>query len=211
MKRFRIQLLIAGAVFICGLSLMGLIYIMFSKPDVYNSPGIVTTSSVPTTPHIQPLRPQSAYRGHTAVTPVRVSTPMHSTSPVAHPVLTIYTTSSAQTHSFGSGVGSMGIATTSSSSAARGINTSSVGVAMPMTNFTALASARTMAEPEAANAPAMARLASPYKAPPPPNPTDPLDPEHQLIEQPVGDALWPLILLAIGYILVLRTRKRQEA
>ena len=33
MKRFRIQLVIAGIVFICGVSLMGLVYILFNKQN----------------------------------------------------------------------------------------------------------------------------------------------------------------------------------
>ena len=41
MKRFRIQLVWAVIVLICGVSLMGLVYILFNKPEVYISPGII--------------------------------------------------------------------------------------------------------------------------------------------------------------------------
>jgi hypothetical protein len=68
---------------------------------------------------------------------------------------------------------------------------------MPMTNFLALADARQMATPEAADAPSMARLASePRQAPGPP--TGPTDPDHQLIEQPIGEP-WILAIMALLY------------
>ena len=41
MKRFRIQLVIALVVLICGVSLMGLIYILFNKPEVYINPNYI--------------------------------------------------------------------------------------------------------------------------------------------------------------------------
>ena len=47
MKRFRIQLVIALVVLICGVSLMGLIYILFNKPEVYVNPGVIVTQPSP--------------------------------------------------------------------------------------------------------------------------------------------------------------------
>ena len=37
MKKFRIQLVIAAVVFVCGVSLCGMIYIAVNKPVVYVS------------------------------------------------------------------------------------------------------------------------------------------------------------------------------
>ena len=84
---------------------------------------------------------------------------------------------------------------------------------MPMTHFSALASVRQIAQPEASEAPQMAAMASaPIRhTPGPPNPPDPLDEEHQLIEHPIGDAVLPLSLLLIGYALVMVWRHRRKA
>ena len=41
MKRFRIQLVWAAIVLICGVSLMAAVYLLFNKPEVYINPGIV--------------------------------------------------------------------------------------------------------------------------------------------------------------------------
>jgi hypothetical protein len=69
---------------------------------------------------------------------------------------------------------------------------------MPVTTFVSVASSRQMAQPEAQEAPEVAQVLA-RKAPGPPNPTDPLDEQHQLVEQPIGNALWLLLLMAIGY------------
>ena len=55
MKRFRIQLVWALIVLICGVSLMGLIYIVFNKPEVYINPGIVVTQPSPVAEPAAPL------------------------------------------------------------------------------------------------------------------------------------------------------------
>ena len=208
MRSTRVKWVIALAVVLSGLWLMGVFYVMTYKPEVYNNPGIVTTAPIPSsTPSMSPARTFSPMRSHsayrTAYTPtVRrthlPSIPMQSTGG-------LYLTSSAQPHSVGGG-GNAGIyTTTGGSSSSRGIQYSS-SMAMPQTNFVAMASSRQMAEPEAQHAPMMARLAG-RNAPGPPNPPQPLDPEHQLVEQPVGDAVWPLLLLALAYMLV-RSYKR---
>ena len=69
-----------------------------------------------------------------------------------------------------------------------------------------------MASPEAQAAPQMARIASgPNNAPPgPPNIDGPLDPSVQLVEQPIGDALLPLALLALAYALARTYKKRAK-
>ena len=47
MKRFRIQLVIALVVLICGISLMGVVYLVFNKPEVYINPGVIVTQPSP--------------------------------------------------------------------------------------------------------------------------------------------------------------------
>ena len=41
-KWFRKRMVLALVVFICGIALMGLVYIVNNKPYVYINPGIVT-------------------------------------------------------------------------------------------------------------------------------------------------------------------------
>ena len=91
--------------------------------------------------------------------------------------------------------------TTSHSSASRGINYSG-SITMPMTTFVAMASVRQVAQPEATEAPQMA--APIRKAPGPPQPPGPLPEDNQLIEhpEPVGDAVWLLMLLALAFGIV---------
>ena len=43
-KWFRKRMVLALVVFICGIALMGLVYIVNNKPYVYINPGIVTTA-----------------------------------------------------------------------------------------------------------------------------------------------------------------------
>ena len=213
MKRFRIQLVIAGIVFICGVSLMGLVYILFNKPEVYINPGIVVSAPSPVAMPVQPTwlrspmfaRPGSySYSTHTMKN--------QHTSP-AMPSYTggLYMTSGAQVHSIGGGGGNgYGIATTSGGSSGRRIYSTASSVAMPAVSFVALASQREMAPPQATEAPQMARLASgPRRISGPAPPTGSVTPGyegHQLLEPPVGGAVVPLILFALGYIVYRRKR-----
>ena len=58
MKRFRIQLVWALIVLICGVSLMGMVYLVFNKPEVYINPGIVVTQPSPVAEPAAPLAPR---------------------------------------------------------------------------------------------------------------------------------------------------------
>ena len=125
----------------------------------------------------------------------------------------LFTTSHALVHIIDGG-SSIAYSTSSSGyNSSRGITYGSGGVMMPMTHFSALASARQIAQPEASEAPQMAAMASsPIRhAPGPPNPPDPLDEDHQLVEHPIGDAVLPLSLLLIGYALVTVLHRRRKA
>lgn len=211
MKRFRIQLVIAGIVFICGVSLMGLVYILFNKPEVYINPGILVSAPSPVAMPVQPtwLRSPIFARPRSLSYSTQTMKNQH-TSP-AMPSYTggLYMTSGAQVHSIGGGGGNgYGIATTSGGSSGRGIRSTASSVAMPATTFIALASQRRIAEPAASEAPQMARLASrPFHAPgPPTGPVQPGQDGHQLVESPVGGAVIPLILFALGYIVYRRKR-----
>ena len=220
MKRFRIQLLIAFIVLICGVSLMGLVYIFFNKPDTYIAPGVTSVSAPnPVAIPWQNSRTSARVSNYPVHLPSYGQPYHHTNSSIPmQPMRGIYTTSSAQVHSVGGGNGGYMIATTSnSSSSTRGIAYSSVNVSatMPSSSFTAMASKRQVAQPEASEAPQMARLAaSPRTISGPPNPGGGggggLDEEHQLIEQPIGDGMIVLLLLIMGYSLFL-LRKRKEA
>lgn len=216
MKGFRIQLLIAFIVLVCGVSLIGLIYMISTKPVTYVTPGVVSVPS----PVATPTKP--VYSG----TMLRTSTPLiHHQAPYTMPMAShsqpspassssfrLYLTSSAEVHSVGGGGGGMGITTTSQGASGRGI-TYSGAVTMPVTNFVALASSRQVAQPEATEAPQMASMASSpvRRAPGPPNPPGPLPEDHQLVEHPLGDAVLPMLLCAALYgvgCMVYRRRKR---
>jgi len=210
MKKFRIQLVIAVVVFVCGVSLCGLIYIIGNKPVVYVSPGIVRAPSPTASPVGQVTPPywKSDVLNHNYA--------VQSTSSIAHPSAwsgtssyRMFETSSATSHSVGGGGNGYGIAMTSHGSSSRGISYSSRGsVTMPVTSFVAVASSRQVAEPEAQEAPEIAHVSS-RRAPGPPNvtPTD----ENQLVEHPIGDALWPLLMMAIGYVLIRKRMTRKIA
>ena len=86
---------------------------------------------------------------------------------------------------------------------------------MPMTSFLTMADRRQVAKPEAKEAPQMARLAvAPMHAPGPPTigGEDPLPGDQQLVEheQPLGDGLWILLLMAVGYVIA-KQMTRQKA
>ena len=211
MKRFRIQLVWAVIVLICGVSLMGLVYILFNKPEVYISPGITVTSPSPVGAPVQPIWQRSsvgACSGYQSYQTQSIQNSLFSPATMSYQG-TLYRTSSAQVHSIGGGGGNgYGIATTSGSSSGRRIHSTASSVAMPATTFIALASQRRIAEPAASEAPQMARLASrPFHAPGPPSgPVQPGQDGHQLVESPVGGAVIPLILFALGYIVYRRKR-----
>lgn len=213
MKRFRIQLVIAGIVLVCGVSLMGLVYIVFNKPETYITPGIVTSNTPalegqlanPNTSTLQQTYPPRAavhyptktYKGIKPVAPSSVRG--------------LYLTSGAQVQTVGGGFAHHASAETSQSASSRGVVYSTAGAGMPTTNFLALASQRQVAEPESQEAPQMAHLASydPRHAPGPPNTGgDDLPGDHQLVEHPIGDGMWCLLLLAIGYAAMRLRRKK---
>ena len=204
MKRFRIQLLIALIVLICGMSLMGIVYLVFHKPEVYINPGVVVTNPSPVATPIQPMQ--------TSPASLRMNYPYsYTSSPVPYtmvPQVTmqsshgLFITSNAQTQSIGGGGGAnagYGAANSSGSPTQRGIIYTTTSVS---TSFVAIAANRQMAEPAAQFAPMMAKVADePRRAPGPPTPGE-LE-EHQL---PLG-APWALAVLAGLYAVV---RKRKE-
>ena len=210
MKRFRIQLVWALIVLICGVSLMGLIYIVFNKPEVYINPGIVVTQPSPVAEPAAPLAPRGGSAPQLMFHHTSYSYTYHSpeTNSFTGTGKGLYLHSGAEVHSVGGGGnGAWAAAGTSGSSSSRGIvYTQSTGATMPMTSFVAVASTRQVSQPEAQEAPQMARMASPKRAPGPPNPLGPLPGEQQLVEHPIGDAVLPLLLLAIGYMVYRRKR-----
>lgn len=215
-KAFRKQLIIALVIFICSIALMSAIYILGNKPEVYINPGIVVSTPSPVANPVQPISSGISSRSNGTYNPTFSSSyhaTRHTQSAPMIPMRGLYTTSSAQVHSVGGGGGggNTGIYTTSGSSSSRGITVSGGGsVAMPATNFLAMASTRQMAEPEAQEAPMMAQLAeSPRRISGPPNPGGDIPSEHQLTEQPVGTPL-VLALFALLYVGYIQIRKRQK-
>jgi hypothetical protein len=216
MRSTRIKWVIALAVAVSGIWFMGVMYVLTYKPDVYVAPGNVGANlptSAPVMPTINSYTPSRArniyrpanYGAHRTQRPASV--PMQS--------MRIRTTSSAQVHSIGGGGNGGGGAVSGGSSSHRGIVYSTASVAMPQTNFLALASTRQMAAPEASEAPSMASMASisgMRRAPGPPTPGGgELPDEHQLTEQPVGDAVLPLMMLVMLYCAVRVYRRKSTA
>lgn len=201
MKRFRIQLVIALVVLICGVSLMGVVYLVFNKPEVYINPGVIVTQPSPVSSPVQPLRSSSGilrdYPFSYTISPIP---PTPAPKAAMQPSRGLYTTSSAQVHDVGGGAGYR-MATTSGAQPQRGINYTTTTV----TTFATFASnSRQVAAPEAQNAPEMASLASaPHRAPGPPDITPPDD--HQLVEHPIGSPL--VLVLMAGLYAVVRKRK----
>lgn len=212
MKRFRIQLVWALIVLICGVSLMGMVYLVFNKPEVYINPGIVVTQPSPVAEPAAPLAPRGGSAPQSMFHHTSYSYTYHSpeTNSFTGAGKGLYLHSSAEVRSVGGGGnGVWATAGSSGSGSSRGIiYTQSTGATMPMTSFVAVASTRQVSQPEAQEAPQMARMASPKRAPGPPNPnpSGPLPEEHQLVEHPIGDAVLPLLLLAIGYMVYRRKR-----
>lgn len=211
MKQFRIQLLIAFVVFLCGSALIGAIYILSTKDVSMAKPGQVVSVSRPS-PVAKPSLPNrlalrsklirnvhSSYTTHTpANTPI---TPMQSVHGQG-----LYTTSSAQVTTVGGG-GHASVPFTITHSSSR--QAPNQQVVMPTTNFLALASTRSVAAPGATDAPQMASIASaPRRAPGPPVITGPLDQEEQLIEKlPIGKS-WIMLLLVAAYACLLARKKQ---
>ncbi len=218
MKQFRTQVVIALIVLVCGVSLMGLVYLVYGKPFVEINPGVVVRHSSPVAaPHL-PLRSGTRMRTTRAAHQSVPRNGVRVESTVSLPTganMSILLLSNAKIHNSGSGVGSSGSFYASSSShrgsQRRGVQAAASGVTMPMTTFVAMASARSVAAPEAAEAPRMAKTASMRNAPPPPpNPTD-LEEDDRLVEHPlcpVGDAVLPLLLLAMGWGIYKREKIR---
>lgn len=208
-KEFRIRMVIALVVFICGVSLMGMIYIAFMQPEEYINPGIITSASPVASP-VQSTRPSSSlFRANGAYQVARSSSTLHSLIPSGTiPTMKgVWTTSRSQIQSVGGGyeIGfNLGMSSNSQSSSSRGIQYSGSGsVVMPLTTFMALASSREVASPAAEQAPEMAKMAvAPHRAPPPPPVPNPgggqLPGDFQLTEQPIG-APWVLAFFALFY------------
>ena len=208
-KQFRKQLVLAGAVLICGVALIGMIYIYLNKPEVYITPGIVVSNPSPVAVPIMPKQSNPLLTARPI--PTHVSYPPKSSRQTASSVPSslmhgLWTTSSARVHVVGGGQNQPIATVSGGSSSSRGIIQTSTAV-MPMTNFLALASSTPMASPEAQEAPAMAKIASsPNKAPGPPTTgDDPLPGEHQLV--PIG-APWVLLLFALLYAIIRRKTKK---
>ena len=111
MKRFRIQLVIALVVLICGVSLMGVVYLVFNKPEVYINPGVIVTQPSPVSSPVQPIRSSSGILRDYPYSYTMSPMP-YATAPKAamQPSRGLYATSSAQVHEAGGGTG-YGIAT----------------------------------------------------------------------------------------------------
>ncbi|MBQ6748424.1 MAG: hypothetical protein IJR09_03200 [Paludibacteraceae bacterium] len=215
MKRFRIQLILAFIVLICGVSLMGLVYIVFNKPEVYINPGIVVSHPSPVSEPVLPIASHVTTTSQSLFhhTPYSYTYHTKENTSAVHAVKGLYLHSSAKVRSVGGGgIGTPGVANSSGSGSQRGIIYTQTSVAtMPMTSFVAVASTRQIAQPEAQEAPQMASMAAPRRAPGPPDPSGPLPEDHQLVEHPIGDAIIPLLFLSIGYIVYRRKRLAHTA
>lgn len=215
-KEFRKRMIIALVIFICSVALMGLIYMANNKPYVYINPGIVTSIVPQATPTIETVRINRTLKPYLPSHAANYSRPMHRTFGVTlptQPMRGMYETSKASTQSVGGGGNGIYATSTGSrgKSTNRGIqytNGTNNSVAMPVTTFTAMASTRQVAQPAAQQAPQMARLSvAPRQVPGPPggNPPD----DHQLVEQPIGDGLWILMLMAVGYMIAKQMTRRK--
>ena len=218
MKRFYPPILIALIVLASGISLVRVIYLVIQSqrmPVITEIP--VSQPSLVAMPHLP-------FRGHAPLQTVAVA-PIPTNrgkteSIVAMPssgAFGLVRLSNARVTNIGSGTGvqaGYSVSTTSNSSSRRGISYSSAtGVTMPMTTFVAMATARQVAQPAAAEAPAMARMASgPRNAPSPPVIESPLPEDNQLVEhpEPLGDILLPLMIMGLGYCAVVMSRKRKK-
>lgn len=213
MKHFRIRLVLAFIVLVCGIMLIRLVYVVLNQPTAPSKPGIVVSTSSPVAAPVQPisnLHPLTSTSSHHVSYSQPNMTHSWMKAGNAAPSRGLYTTSSAQVHFVGGGSGGFTMPTVAQQGTSQGIGNRGIAV-MPMTNFVAMASVRPMSEPEAQEAPQMASMASsPRRAPGPPNPPGPLPEDNQLVEHPIGDALLPLLCLALAYVIYIRTRRRKE-
>ena len=116
------------------------------------------------------------------------SKPMSSTS-----TMHVYETSNATVHNVGGGGGNAGGIATTSGSSSRGISQGG--------NMVTLSSSLALAEPGASEANEIANVASqPNAAPSNGGPRKLPGHEEEWWLTPVGDAVWPLIILALGYM-----------
>lgn len=212
MKQFRVQLLIAFVVFLCGSALIGAIYILSTKEVSIIKPGQVVSVS-----HPSPVaKPSLSNRTILRANPIHHRHVSYAAHTSAHaptiPMQSVqgkglYTTSSAQVTTVGGGGNASMLYTVSHSHSRQTLNQQ---VAVPTTNFLALASTRSVAAPGASDAPQMASLASaPRRAPGPPvmDGDGSLDRENQLIEKsPIGKP-WVMLLMIVAYACVLARKK----
>ena len=116
------------------------------------------------------------------------SKPMSSTSSMH-----IYETSNATVHNIGGGGGNAGGIATTSGSSSRGISQGG--------NMVTLSSSLALAEPGASEANEIANVASqPNAAPSNGGPRRVNGSPDIPFPDPIGDAVWPLIILALGYM-----------
>ena len=214
MERLIIRIGVALVILTSGVALLQSVYqVLNNKEDQTNASSVIVSSPSPTalpahfafsrTGRISWREAQGSSSASNASLPEATMSPSHE----------LFATSRARVHTVDGGSSTAYATSCSGNTSSRGISYGGGGVMMPMTHFSALASARQIAAPEASEAPQMAAMASaPIRhAPGPPNPPDPLDEDHQLIEHPIGDAVWPLSLLLIVYALVMVLRHRRKA
>lgn len=215
MKRLIIRIGVALVLLASGVALLQSVYLVLNnKVDHTNASSAIVSSPSPTAlpAHSAFSRTgriswRADYQGSSSASSTLLPEATMSSS---HE---LFATSRSHVHIIDGGNSTAYATNSSGNTSPRGINYGGGGVMMPMTHFSALASVRQIAQPEASEAPQMAAMASaPIRhTPGPPNPPDPLDEEHQLIEHPIGDAVLPLSLLLIGYALVMVWRHRRKA
>ena len=208
-QQIRIHLVLAGVVLVCSVSLMALVYLIINEPVVDIKPSVAVS---PPSPVAVPVMNNQNLLLSNRTIPLHAS--YHSGIPhrwqeksSSSPAFRIYTTSSAPVYSAGGGNGSAFVLATISHAPQRGIQQPSA----PVTTFVAVASTRQLSAPEAEEAPQMAHLVSrdPRHAPGPPNTGDEgLPGEHQLVEHPIGDGVWVMVLLAMLYLFAGRVMEK---
>lgn len=202
-QQTRIRLVLAGVVLICGVSLMALVYLIINKPVAEVKPSIVVSTPSPVAVPVMNTQNMLLRRDRsiTRYTPYNAANPYRWGASSSQTPLKVYTTSSGAVYSVSGGTnGSAFTLATTSHSSQRGIQQQA---SIPVTTFVAMASSRQVAAPETGEAPQMAHLASydPRRAPGPPDlGGDDLPGDHQLVETPVGEGGWIMILFALMYL-----------
>ncbi|MBO7458014.1 MAG: hypothetical protein J6T80_02000 [Paludibacteraceae bacterium] len=218
MKRYHQPILIALIVLASGISLVRVLFLVLHAPRVPVASEVnVSQPSPVAVPHLP-------FRSHAPLqTAIVTSAPSrgYMESSVAMPssgASGLVRLSDARVSNIGSNFGAQAgyaVSGASSSSSQRGISYSGASsMTMPMTTFVAMASARQVSQPAAAEAPAMAHVAAgPRNAPGPPNIDGPLPEDNQLIEhpEPLGDVLIPLLIMGLSYCAAIMLRKRKKA